>query len=898
VSTEPGQAQLRHTETGVTTELEQGGRSAALLKTFRAQGLAAQWELVCAPNCTDMQLYLRHPGKKDATPELVANHIRGYAGYAVPEGVVVSGMWFQTDKGLAHARLLDGHVVTKFITFESSPTQKLAPIVLHPSQWLSSMWDEYGGLWFQDLAAGQVLHRVTDEGMRSWTLPVQYCGGVATKDETTLWAHCEHGGIVAVYRLALDGRVEQVFSGPRTLSPGASVTPGHHGVWIWARNEVRFVPNDPALAGSPSQWSFASPVELVAPSQVCACAWIGVGTMLRFVDATDPAHDWQSVWPERMEPVAATTHPGHAWLRPTTLLDELFADDDPGYAAATPMLRLVAIGPASDLHVTVVVDTTTFDLDRVAPVLRGENFKLGLKATVGPNKIPLALVEGVIKIVDRTAKTTPITHYIKPGDGVTTLAWPDPPDSSHDYVLEISLTSAENAVATISIAGVRVTSIFTRRVWVRTAFAYLAILLFASVFTVLLKAIAKPAARWGMVTAGTTSGVLGTIANVSFWPSLDVNPQALGCALLVTLVVLVGIGLLHPRAFNAISEHEPFAAISHYAFYLPCFRERYVAEYLDRLQRTIGVLQKKAFHEDYVQIPATLRSTDGNEAVSDQPDLVLARSLAEETNVFIEAPGGMGKSALLRAVVHHLIVARRNRPDHPVPVLFESALPAILGEIADHLFEKAELSDKSLKVLSTFLTYVVVFDGLVESNIPPDALDRLAYPLPGVPGRVHLLVSTRPQPLYAQALSNCGPLTTVALSRISEGKVREFECACAKTLAAAMKLPAPACDKAIGALSDTLRTHCVGKDGTYIPILIKLAVVVQEEVTSISGLYRLALARLLKLDPLSREFTNQLLEAGKLCMATYWREGLRSLAFVGAPPHHWDVLRKLNPSVA
>lgn len=900
---------LRHTEAGVTTELEQADPSKVRpFKAARVQGLAASWEIDCADpaaGCTHEQLYLRRPGKKDTRPELVADDVRWHQAL---DGVV-RGVWFQTAKGLAYARLLDGRVVTNFITFASSPTDKPAPVVLSKIQREWSQSDEYDGLWFNEVADDHVeLRRATADGVRSWILPVRLgdernCP-VVMGNAATLWAYCAvSNGVLMVYRLALDGRAERVFSGPRSAASAAyrPVMPGYQGVWIWARNEVRFVPNDPALALRPP-WSFASPVRLVMPSEVCVCAWIGVAATLRFVDVTDPSHDWQSVWPDQMEPIGATTHRGHAWLERGWLyypwlkqqgwmMNPSFdSDSTTGLVAA----GLVAIGPASDLHVTIVVDAATFDLGRVAPILRGENFKLDLKATVGPNQVPLELVEAVVKIVDRTAKTTPITHYIKQGDGVPTLAWPEPPDPSHDYGLEISLTSADSAVATVSIAGVRVASTFTRQVWVRTALAYLAIVLFAGVLTALLRAIAKPAARWGMLTASTTSGVLGAVANSSFWPSLNVNPEALGGALLATLVALVVIGLLHPRAFNAISEHEPFAAISHYAFYLRGFRERYVAEYLDRLQRTIGVLRKNAFHEDYVRIPATLRSGGGAQAVSDEPELALARLLAAETNILIEAPGGMGKSALLRAVVHHLIQARRDQPDHPIPVLFESALPTTPGEIADRLFEKGELSARSLQVLSAILTYVVVFDGLVESNVAPAALDRLAYAPPGAPGRVRLLVSTRPQPLYEQTLSNCGPLTTVALSRISESRVRAFECACANALAAAMKLPAPGCNEKTGALSDTLRTHCVDKDGTYIPILIKLAVVVQEEVTSISGLYRLTLARLLKLDPTSREFADQLGEAGKLCAATYWREGLRALAFVGAPPQHRDLLSKLK----
>jgi hypothetical protein len=70
--------------------------------------------------------------------------------------------------------------------------------------------------------------------------------------------------------------------------------------------------------------------------------------------------------------------------------------------------------------------------------------------------------------------------------------------------------------------------------------------------------------------------------------------------------------------------------------------------------------------------------------------------------------------------------------------------------------------------------------------------------------------------------------------------------------------------------------------------------VVQHEVPSVSELYRLTLARLLKMDASDAEFDSQIIEAGKLCAATYWRDGARSMAYAGASPQHRTILKKLR----
>src|SRR5262249_1180356 len=95
-------------------------------------------------------------------------------------------------------------------------------------------------------------------------------------------------------------------------------------------------------------------------------------------------------------------------------------------------------------------------------------------------------------------------------------------------------------------------------------------------------------------------------------------------------------------------------------------------------------------------------------------------------------------------------------------------------------------------------------------------------------------------------------------------------------------------------LSPQLRDACKGEGGTYLQILVRLAVRYSARGdTTVADLYRRPFAGPLRA-PEGEQTSDALLDtSSQLCLDTYWKDGYRKLPYADAPATRKALLRKL-----
>lgn len=406
-------------------------------------------------------------------------------------------------------------------------------------------------------------------------------------------------------------------------------------------------------------------------------------------------------------------------------------------------------------------------------------------------------------------------------------------------------------------------------VWVRTLLAFGAINLIATLLFVF-----RPGRRgvenWlpliGLTGAGLGSWVANALAE------LFLDPWLLGGLLAGELLVLSCAGFLSPGVLRHVSQLEPLnRLVVPLALRLPWSRRRLFREYVATLRSRLARDMDRASAERYLALPAVVKTSADRAAASArvEPAADVLQFLMDEAvgrcHVLIEAPGGRGKSAVLREVVREALDRFEEFPaTTPLPVLLAGtgeSVEAMTREALGNFPLGREFVERLLEAGDFFL----VLDGVSESGLAAPALLQFVQGRFG--GTTSLLVSARPTRAFRDVVEGTARWMSVEPSRMDESLLAAF-----------------VAHYGGGELAAPVKGACRGPDG-YLPILVRMAMTVGQAQArpggvTVADLYRSYFLKLFEAQyPDEQVRFAQLDEAARWGLETYWRDGRRRRAY-------------------
>ncbi|PTL84648.1 hypothetical protein [Vitiosangium sp. GDMCC 1.1324] len=413
------------------------------------------------------------------------------------------------------------------------------------------------------------------------------------------------------------------------------------------------------------------------------------------------------------------------------------------------------------------------------------------------------------------------------------------------------------------------------RVWVRTALACLAVTLLLLLPVLLLRPSAAPR-RW-LPLLGYVASLVGAGGGelMGLLGGLRIHLPTVLAVTCAELVLCAGLGLLSPAVFRRLVFTHPFSWAAAPLLRWPSFRRRFFAAHVRQVRRRVDVASAQANGEVFVELSSNVVEYSGpgvppspSERTAEELCLLLTRGRA---HLLIQCAGGRGKSALLRQLVRLSLERFEKQPALPLPVFIDPAaedLETAAKEALQDLGLPEALRDALLESGDFFL----VLDGLTESKLEPEALRRYLEREMGLHAPV--LLSARPNEAYRAAMSHALRWMGVEPKRLDEAGLVRFQAA----------YPGP--DGKPPVLSESSRRICRGRaaDGTYVPILVRLALRFGgSDVDSVINLYRAVFAGLLKKDPDDAATSELLTFAETLCLGSYWEHRSRLIVFRDSP---------------
>lgn len=453
------------------------------------------------------------------------------------------------------------------------------------------------------------------------------------------------------------------------------------------------------------------------------------------------------------------------------------------------------------------------------------------------------------------------------------------PGSDTKHAVKVSLTQGDHTRITFIASGIVFSNPLYKTKEFTTGVLLLALCLLVAI-TQLFRRTKKTAefSRWLPMGVSLT-GSIGAIAGPE-WASSFLDMPLLLSGLAVITIGSLAFGILSPAFFKQIANIEPFRILAIPIASLPPFRRRYAQPYLAHIK---GLMSREEIAiENYTPIPAAF-SQLGVHTTQSEPAKEILRILLSKNNadnapcINISAPGGQGKSALLRKVLSDYIEEFNRNPALPVPIFINSKgstasdIIGLLKEKFGRFLLAEEIFEKELAAAN----YLVIIDGLSESEILPSALAEFVSPTHTEGHRTPMLLTARPSRAYDQALRASGNLTVVVPERLNDTTVKLFEEAYLGK------------DKH---LSQNLRSICRSPDGYYQPILVRLATIAGSDNGNIVGLYQ-ATVRKLIVEKYPDNANEIIAAAYELCTTSYGINGSREISHTLAAD---DVIRQLH----
>jgi hypothetical protein len=280
--------------------------------------------------------------------------------------------------------------------------------------------------------------------------------------------------------------------------------------------------------------------------------------------------------------------------------------------------------------------------------------------------------------------------------------------------------------------------------------------------------------------------------------------------------------------------------------------------------------------ERYVEMPARIYERNEVEPESEpkpkpkleepNPAWRIEKILAERRpqdrkHVVIEAPGGHGKSALLREVIRSICYDQRYNPKIPLPVLCSDSGGEI-EEMVARALAKCHIDHGFLKEMLEAGDFVIFIDDPSEMGVKAETISKFVTSTAGDYSR--LVVAMRPDEELRKVLKESLSWIRFEPLPLTEETLVEFVKAYGRS-----------------SLDDDVKDACRSREGKYLQILVRLAIIIGDKkgVTSKDDLYHLALDRLLR-DKFDSELVGKIRRmAINLCLTTYWKDGSRQLTY-------------------
>ncbi|MBC9931051.1 NACHT domain-containing protein [Chitinophaga qingshengii] len=438
---------------------------------------------------------------------------------------------------------------------------------------------------------------------------------------------------------------------------------------------------------------------------------------------------------------------------------------------------------------------------------------------------------------------------------------------NRDLTASITFREFNSSTATLQISKIRFYIPFHQT---KVYGTLLALFVIVSVIFVLqfFKAKIPFAARYGsLLVAG--AGVLMRIfqEQIKTFIGLNVDWSLLSSLLSTVIIILFVTCLLFPAVLRSMGKYFPFDLFAPGLLKIPSFRKRFYRTYCEALVRRVQHEKETTpgAKEVYVSLPAKFIGNGWEEdSWEPVPRLVdLLKNKKSVCRVAIVAPGGQGKSALLRETIYQYLQLFRQNISLPIPVYingsdskvdnFEQLLK---NHLADHLVP-ADFDTQQNKIKSG--AYVIIIDDVSETPGGDDFLRKLKNESKEY-SKLSFVVALRPHEKNEAIISMIDRCITVNPSKITDVKIADFESA---YLPEGEQLPF------------SLRNICRTNDGFYQPILVRLAIMsYKASVNNIAQLYETAVKSLL-----NKEY--RVVEAAlvKLCKESYGKKGIREIEY-------------------
>lgn len=299
-----------------------------------------------------------------------------------------------------------------------------------------------------------------------------------------------------------------------------------------------------------------------------------------------------------------------------------------------------------------------------------------------------------------------------------------------------------------------------------------------------------------------------------------------GGGLLLGLALLAV--LLFPPVARVLGRAEPFRSFLTLGLRIPRTRRRLLARHVADTREALRRAADATRHEAYLKLPA--RFSNGGTVDDPAPPIVawLNGVAGSGRSVVIEAPGGRGKSALLRQALAECVERAAREAEAPVPVVLPlgsleasdgTRTPDSLQQTSDPVEQaivrtvRSAYPDEDMAAREVRAGHFVAFiDGVSESVLRPHDLASLQRPL-------QVVVSARSEGGFGDVANDAVRWLRVEPLLLDPAALQRFEETYLGVEGRGRPAPLPP-------VPPSLREACrVGRQAEYLPVLVRLAIV-------------------------------------------------------------------------